>query len=247
MESSTIRQIGSPKLHQVLPHFDWHAPNYQKLLNDILSIMRHALYHTGGIGIASNQCYSIENPTQVIIVGNNELGKSSHRYPNQQIPRERVMINPKQLRVYGPPYYPEDGEGCLSVRGCLRGKTKRYPHVDITYLDPSKNLHQITLTNLEAHIFQHEYDHLKGIVYLEKIFNRLKAHQSKECLAILTSIINNNAASQNCAFDDTPCLAFDADDQDIYVTAQLETVLCRLELETLKGMAERLETARRRD
>ena len=82
MDPLAIRQIGNPKLHQVLAPFDWLTPNPQQILNDMLSIMRRELYRTGGIGISTNQCRSIKKPIQLIIIGTNETDKSSNRYPD---------------------------------------------------------------------------------------------------------------------------------------------------------------------
>lgn len=80
----------------------------------------------------------------------------------------QAMINPSILghsddQVKG-------WEGCLSVPG-QRGLVPRYRQIDVSYLDRHGEVHRQSLQGFVARIFQHEYDHLQGIVFLDRIEN----------------------------------------------------------------------------
>ena len=64
----------------------------------------------------------------------------------------------------------KDWEGCLSIPG-IRGKVPRYRQIGINYVDLAGQRIETELTGFVARIFQHEYDHLEGLVYLDRIEN----------------------------------------------------------------------------
>lgn len=70
-----------------------------------------------------------------------------------------VMFNPILLSKKDP--Y-ETEEGCLSLDGVR--KTTRYQNIEVEYLDANWKKHRMKLSGWTAQIFQHEYDHLQGIV-----------------------------------------------------------------------------------
>ena len=59
-------------------------------------------------------------------------------------------------------------EGCLSVPG-LRGYVERPQHVRVTYQDLKGKQHVLELTGFLATVFQHEFDHLDGVLYIDRI------------------------------------------------------------------------------
>jgi peptide deformylase len=59
-------------------------------------------------------------------------------------------------------------EGCLSVPG-IRGLVPRYRAIEVDYTGRDGQLHRQELTDFVARIFQHEYDHLEGIVFLDRV------------------------------------------------------------------------------
>jgi peptide deformylase len=61
-------------------------------------------------------------------------------------------------------------EGCLSVPG-IRGLVPRYQTIEVEYRDRYGNLQKQELTDFIARIFQHEYDHLEGLVFLDRVEN----------------------------------------------------------------------------
>jgi hypothetical protein len=61
-------------------------------------------------------------------------------------------------------------EGCLSVPG-KRGKVPRYKWVEVEYLNRQGVVIREVLTDFVARIFQHEYDHLEGILFIDRVVN----------------------------------------------------------------------------
>lgn len=180
----SIRQITDPVLHKKPYTIDFNNPEHVNQLHLALPIMRKSLYEFNGVGIAANQCRECENPAQIIIVGNNQPALAQQRYPDRVIPNEIVMINP-ELIDWNQPYYPESGEGCLSVKSALRARVKRYQNITLEYFDVQGTYQVKSFEGFIAHIIQHEYDHLQGIVYLQKALNELNRQQTEQMLAIL--------------------------------------------------------------
>ncbi len=59
-------------------------------------------------------------------------------------------------------------EGCLSVPG-LRGFVERPQHIRIDYTTQTGDAAQLTFTGFWATVFQHEFDHLDGVLYVDRI------------------------------------------------------------------------------
>jgi peptide deformylase len=84
-------------------------------------------------------------------------------------PAVRVVINPKTLAEKG-----EDAgtanerlEGCLSIPGVL-GSVIRCHEVDFVYRDENGRRHKESLRGMEARVYQHEGDHLCGVLFVDK-------------------------------------------------------------------------------
>ena len=77
-----------------------------------------------------------------------------------------ALINPEVIKTEGKTL--KDYEGCLSVPP-MRGLVPRYDHIRITYTHPG-TLERVTETveGYTAIIFQHEYDHLEGTLYIDR-------------------------------------------------------------------------------
>ncbi|MGB3650243.1 MAG: peptide deformylase, partial [Rivularia sp. (in: cyanobacteria)] len=62
----------------------------------------------------------------------------------------------------------KDWEGCLSIPG-IRGLVPRYKTIEVEYTDRYGKLQNQELTDFVARIFQHEYDHFEGLVFLDRV------------------------------------------------------------------------------
>jgi peptide deformylase len=73
------------------------------------------------------------------------------------------LINPHTINETGKKIVAR--EGCLSIPG-VEGDVERFPQVSCTYWDAEGNQHMTVFYDFQARIYQHEFDHLKGILYV---------------------------------------------------------------------------------
>ena len=80
-----------------------------------------------------------------------------------------VLINPKIISNSMEQIYVDEGEGCLSVNREVEGIVPRYARVTMEYFDMDGNKQTIRASEELAIVFQHELDHLNGIMFTDKI------------------------------------------------------------------------------
>ena len=155
-EKLSIIQLGNPILRQKAEFVKQvKSDNIQKLIDDLLTTVSDA----NGVGIAAPQ---VALAYRVFIVAS----RPNLRYPNAPLMEPTAMINPKI--VAHSDEIVKDWEGCLSVPG-IRGLVPRYRKIEVEYIDRNGNLINQHLTDFVARIFQHEYDHFEGLVFLDRI------------------------------------------------------------------------------
>jgi peptide deformylase len=79
---------------------------------------------------------------------------------------KRVIINPRIIEEAGDDW--TFNEGCLSIPD-IREDVERKPRIRIQYYDEHWIFHDETYQGVMARIIQHEYDHLQGILFVDKI------------------------------------------------------------------------------
>lgn len=155
-ESLLIAQLGNPILRQQAQLVDnIRDEGIQQLIDQLITTATAS----NGVGIAAPQ---VSESYRLFIVAS----RPNARYPNAPEMAPTAMINPKILahsaeKVKG-------WEGCLSIPG-IRGLVPRYQAIEIEYISREGQLHRQELTDFVARIFQHEYDHLDGIVFLDRV------------------------------------------------------------------------------
>ncbi len=82
---------------------------------------------------------------------------------------EEIFINPKIISHSVQKCYLSTGEGCLSVDSQITGFVERFQKISVKYYNLNGEEKQIRLQDYEAIVFQHEYDHLEGILFTSKI------------------------------------------------------------------------------
>ena len=112
-----------------------------------------------GVGIAAPQ---VAQSYRLFIIAS----RPSDRYPHAPLIEPTAMINPKLLS-HGDKIV-KDWEGCLSVPG-IRGLVPRYQEIEVEYTTREGKLERNILTDFVARIFQHELDHLDGLVFLDRV------------------------------------------------------------------------------
>lgn len=156
--SLEIAQLGNPVLRQTAEWID--RPQdwaYQTLIADLLQTMTQS----SGVGIAATQ---VGIAKQLVIVAS----RPTLRYPNAPEISPIPMFNPQLVEHSDDT---EKGwEGCLSVPG-IRGLVPRYKSVTVEYQDRDGQTQQLLLHDFVARVFQHEYDHLQGIVFVDRVEN----------------------------------------------------------------------------
>lgn len=87
---------------------------------------------------------------------------------------EHTVINPEIVSNSEEKIYVEEGEGCLSVNRAVDGIVPRYARVTVEYDDLEGNRTSIRVREEMSVAFQHEIDHLNGILFVDKIDNTNK-------------------------------------------------------------------------
>jgi peptide deformylase len=150
--------IGDPVLRERSRELDLEeiaSPEIQQLIDDLIETKRAA----HGAGIAANQ---VGETVRVAIV---EVEEGNPRYPYKPPEPLAVMINPT-IEPLGEELI-EINEGCLSVPD-LRGSLERPLAIRIRYLDRQGIQHEEVKRGLTAGTFQHEVDHLNGVLFVDR-------------------------------------------------------------------------------
>lgn len=130
-----------------------------KTFQDLIDNMIFTVKAVNGLGIAAPQVY--ENKKVFIMAS-----KPSVRYPNAPKMDPIAIINPLVLNHSKDTI--KDWEGCLSIPG-IRGFVPRYTFIDVEFTDRTGKKITKRFNNFVARIFQHELDHLNGIVFLDRL------------------------------------------------------------------------------
>ncbi len=147
---------GTPVLRAEAEDIDKDYPELDKLIKDMFETM----YHTDGIGLAAPQ---IGRSIAVIVIDASVLADEFPECADSKM----VLINP-QLDVIEDADPVSRSEGCLSLPG-LSENVKRYEHVVLNWLDENFEEHEREFTGFMARVIQHEFDHLLGTVYTDRI------------------------------------------------------------------------------
>jgi peptide deformylase len=114
-----------------------------------------------GVGIAAPQ---VGKSIRLFIMAPNP----NPRYPDAPTMAPTAIINP--VIVHVSTEMEKGWEGCLSVPG-FRGLVPRHCEIEVQYLDRMGQSHSAHFTGFLARLFQHEFDHLEGILYPERMID----------------------------------------------------------------------------
>lgn len=145
-----IVAYGDPVLKKVCAPIDQDYPELQKLIGDMFDTM----YNANGVGLAAPQ---IGLAIRLFIVDTGSDDKARYK---------KVFINAEILEETGEPW--AFNEGCLSIPD-IREDVMRKPNVRIQYYDENWELHEEEVTGMAARIIQHEYDHIEGTLFTDKL------------------------------------------------------------------------------
>lgn len=153
----------------------------KKEMQEIIKKMRKTMYDVAGIGLSANQVglnlrmFIIQIPQAVQINTNMNMGKSEYNADANQCNQPKAMLK-KFYVIFNPkikiPLFCNKKtimeEGCLSVPG-FYGTIKRPEKIILIGQDISGKKIKIKAQGLLAKVFQHETDHLNGVLFIDKI------------------------------------------------------------------------------
>jgi len=154
----TIVTAGHPVLRARAPKLSLEqlaSSDTQALIDDMTETMRAA----GGAGLAATQIARLERIAVIEV-------KDNPRYPYKPPIPLTVIVNPEIEPIDEELF--SINEGCLSVPG-LRGEVPRHVNIVVRYLDRHGQPHEEVRRGLTAGTFQHELDHLDGILFLDRV------------------------------------------------------------------------------
>jgi peptide deformylase len=153
-----IAQIGHPVLRQrarEVARDELLAPATQQFIDDLIETMRDA----SGAGLAAIQVYE---PVRICAI---EVNRNP-RYPYKPDIPLTVLVNPVLTPVGDETF--DNYEGCLSVPN-LRGMVPRSLHVRVQAWDRQGNPIDEVVHGLKAGTYQHEVDHLDGVIFVDRV------------------------------------------------------------------------------
>jgi peptide deformylase len=154
--SHGLLTLGHPLLRsRSQPVVDPRDPQLQRLIDQLLTTLTTA----NGVGIAAPQ---LGYAQRLLIVAS----RPNLRYPHAPTMAPTVVINPR-LVAHSDEVEP-GWEGCLSVPG-VRGNVRRFRQVEVEYLNRQGQPQRQVWQGFIARILQHEYDHLEGKVFLDRV------------------------------------------------------------------------------
>ncbi|AZJ35723.1 peptide deformylase [Tenacibaculum singaporense] len=157
-----IVAYGDPVLRKVGKEIDKDYPQLEKLIAD----MRETMYNANGLGLAAPQ---IGKDIRLFIIDASPFAEDedlSEEEKNFFKDFNRVFINAKIVKEEGDEW--AFNEGCLSIP-TINEDVFRQEKVTIEYQDENFEKHTETLSGLPARVFQHEYDHIEGVLFTDKL------------------------------------------------------------------------------
>jgi len=164
-----IAQLGQPVLREVAPKIANPADAaVQALIDDMLVTVVDA----NGVGIAAPQVYA---SLSLFIIAS----RPNQRYPYAPEIEPIAMINPEI--IWASDEKEKGWEGCLSIPG-LRGLVPRHTRIGVRYLTRTGELREEEYADFLARVFQHEFDHVQGMLFIDRVESTLELMTEKEYL-----------------------------------------------------------------
>jgi peptide deformylase len=164
-----IAKLGNPVLRQVAKPVDLNdlaESAVQTFIDDMIETM----HHEGGVGLAAPQ---VNRSIQIVVLEYAE----NERYPDEVSIPLTVLVNPV-LSDYSQETK-EGWESCLSLVD-FRGLVPRSTTVTLNAYDRQGKKIQKTVSDFEAVVLQHELDHLKGFVFLDRMKDLMQLSYQEE-------------------------------------------------------------------
>jgi peptide deformylase len=147
--------LGHPVLKKVADPIDAQYSELQTLLEN----MWETMYGAHGVGLAAPQ---IGLGIRLFVIDTIQIMDEDRKEEGIK----KVFINAQVINETGDLWSYE--EGCLSIPD-IRGDVERHAKVRIQYVDENFVVHDEIYEGINARVIQHEYDHIQGILFIEKL------------------------------------------------------------------------------
>ncbi|GAA4517535.1 peptide deformylase [Sphingobacterium thermophilum] len=156
-----IVAYGDPILRKKAEEIDEDYPNLKELIDNMFETM----YAARGVGLAAPQ---VGLPIRLFVVDGSPFGEDDEDGEGDPTLKDfkKVFINPIIIEEWGEKW--AFNEGCLSIPD-INEDVLRPSNVLINYLDENFEEHEEELTGIAARIVQHEYDHIEGKLFVDKL------------------------------------------------------------------------------
>ncbi len=157
-----IIAYGDPILRRIGKEIDKNYPNLSELLDN----MKETMHNAKGVGLAAPQ---IGRDIRLFLIDaspfkdNEDLEDEERAFLKDF---KGIFINPKIVEEDGDEW--AFSEGCLSIPN-INEDIFREESITVEYMDENFQAHKKILGGLAARIFQHEYDHIEGILFTDKL------------------------------------------------------------------------------
>ena len=178
-----IVAYGDPVLRKKCSEIDKEYPE----LDTLIDHMKQTMYNASGVGLAAPQ---IGKAIRLFIIDASPFAEDEALDDKERAVLKdfnKVFINAKIIKEEGDEW--AFNEGCLSIPD-IREDVFRQPKITIEYYDEHFKKHTETLDGLAARVFQHEYDHIEGILFTDKLSSLKKRLLKKKLEKISTGKIN---------------------------------------------------------
>jgi peptide deformylase len=154
--------VPDPVLRQKAKKVAKITPAVQKLLDDMTETLRQAR----GVGLAGPQVGVLQRVIIIEVLKDEEDPKAPHGF--FQVVNPEIVKRSREIE--------EGAEGCLSIPGYI-GDVERHVSVELKGLDRHGKPVKVKTQGFLARVFQHEIDHLDGILYLDRLKSADKLHK----------------------------------------------------------------------
>ncbi|MEQ9618210.1 MAG: peptide deformylase [Deltaproteobacteria bacterium] len=169
-----ITELGDPVLREKASGVEnIHDDSIQNFIDDLIETGLHA----NGVGIAAPQ---VNESKRIFIISSHP----SVRYPNAPEMKPVAIINPEIISTSEE--LVKDWEGCLSIPG-IRGMVPRHKSIHARYFLRNGSTEEREFTGFIARIFQHEYDHINGILFPDRLESNKDLITEKEYRKIISA------------------------------------------------------------
>jgi len=150
-----IYAYGQPVLRKKSLPINKDYPNLGQLIDD----MYETMYSAKGVGLAAPQ---IGRDIRLFVMDTIQLDKKNGTATGIK----KVFINAERIEESGEPWLYE--EGCLSIPD-VHAEIERQSLIRLRYLDTEWNEHLETFEGVNGRVIQHEYDHIEGILFIDRM------------------------------------------------------------------------------